>query len=226
MDQPGAEPLRVAESLGDLAWVNRYLGVTAAMLRDVERLVGRDGPDSLRVLDVGAGGADILAALGRKRRRRGRGFSGVALDLRGTTLRLAARALARQEDVAGIELVCGDARALPFADRAFHLTVGSTFLHHLEPDDAVAVLREMARVSAVGFVVGDLRRGRLCYLGAWVLSRTLWRWHRYSRHDAPASVRAAYTVPEVRALAVRAGLHPVVERRPLFRWALRWRRPL
>ncbi len=104
------------------------------------------------------------------------------------------------------------------------MAISSTFLHHLGADDAAIALREMARVSVLGIVVSDLRRGVLGYLAARVLAHTLWRRHRYSRHDGPASVRAAYTLAEARELAERAGLSPVVEAQPGFRWALRWRR--
>ena len=41
-------------------------------------------------------------------------------------------------------------------------------VHHLEPADAVALLREMARVARLGVVVNDLVRGRLYWAGAWV----------------------------------------------------------
>ena len=38
-------------------------------------------------------------------------------------------------------------------------------VHHLEPADAVALLREMARVARLGVVVNDLVRGRLFWVG-------------------------------------------------------------
>jgi len=120
--------------------------------------------------------------------------------------------------------VRGDARALPFGEGAFDVAMCSTFLHHLDPDDATAALQEMARVSRLGIVVSDLRRSRLGLLAAWTLAQTVWRRHPYARHDGPASMRAAYTMHEARTLAERAGLRPEVVPQPGFRWALRWRR--
>ncbi len=84
-------------------------------------------------------------------------------------------------------------------------------LHHLDPTVAVAVLAEMARVARRGVVVNDLVRGRLAWLGAWLLTRLRTR-NRYTRYDAPLSVRRAYTVAELTALLAAAGLR--VKRRP------------
>jgi 2-polyprenyl-3-methyl-5-hydroxy-6-metoxy-1,4-benzoquinol methylase len=224
MDQPSADPALLAESLDDLAWMNRYLGVTAGILHQIGKLLNGQLPGRISVLDVGAGGGDVLGALGHWCRRRGVRLDGVAVDSGQTTVRLAAARLAESTAAEGAGVVCGDALALPFGDRRFDIAIGCTFLHHLEADEAVAALTEMARVSERGVVVTDLRRSVAAFLGASALASTVWRRHRYPRHDAPASVRAAYTLSEARMLARRAGLEAVVEPQPLFRWALRWRR--
>jgi ubiquinone/menaquinone biosynthesis C-methylase UbiE len=205
--------------------MNRYLGVTMGVSRQLGRVLEGRWPERLRLLDVGAGGADILATLGRRWARRGGRFEGAALDLGRATSRIAAAEFTADDGKLCVRAICGDARALPFPDVRFDVTICSTFLHHLEEDDAVHALREMARVSALGMVVTDLRRGRPGLLAARMLANTLWRRHRYTRHDAPASMRAAYTMAEVRQLAERAGLSVTVEPQLWFRWALRWRRP-
>ena len=81
-------------------------------------------------------------------------------------------------------------------------------LHHLEPDEGTAFLREMARVARLGIVVNDLDRGRLAWMGAWMMSHTL-TGNRYTRHDAPLSVRRAYRLDEALALVRSSGLAPV-----------------
>ena len=224
MDQPSADPVLLEESLDDLAWMNHYLGVRAGILHQIGKLLNGQPPGRISVVDVGAGGGDLLAALGHWCRRRGFQLEGVAVDSGQTTVRLAAARLADGASAESTGVVCGDALALPFGDRRFDIAIGCTFLHHLEADGAVAALMEMARVSAYGVVVTDLRRSVAAYLGASALASTVWRRHRYPRHDAPASVRAAYTLSEARTLARRAGLEAEVEPQPLFRWALRWRR--
>ena len=222
MDEPAADPGLLAESLRDLAWLNRYLGGTVTIIHQVSQLLDHYREKAFRVLDVGAGGGDILIALARWSARRGLSFEGVGLDRGPQTVRLAVASLEKFSQ--SIQVVRGDARALPFGEGAFDVALCNTFLHHLDPDGATAALQEMARVSRLGIVVSDLRRSRLGLLAAWTLARTVWRRHPYARHDGPASMRAAYTMHEARALAERAGLRPEVVPQPGFRWALRWRR--
>jgi 2-polyprenyl-3-methyl-5-hydroxy-6-metoxy-1,4-benzoquinol methylase len=225
VDLAWPEPERLAESLADLAWLNRYFGGTATILHQLRKLIGDDSPGALRVLDVGAGGADILLAVKRWCEARGIEFEGLALELGRETARAAVRMLAVSGNRSGIEVVRGDARALPVGDRQVDVTFCSTFLHHLGRDDALVALKEMARVSAVGIVVSDLRRGRLGYLAAWALANSIWRGHSYTHHDATVSMRGAYTLAEARSLAAGAGLEVAMEPQLWFRWALRWRRP-
>lgn len=224
VDRPAADPELLSESLSDLAWMNRYLGVAAGIVRQLHRLIGDQRARRLSVLDVGAGGGDILAAVERWCGRRGIGCDGWALDSGRATASIAATRLAEWVEGGRVQVVRADARSLPFGDRSVDVSISSTFLHHMEEDDAARVLREMARVSRIGIVVTDLRRGRAGYLAAWTLANTVWRGHDYTHHDAPASMRAAFTIAEVRELAERAGLAARIGPQLWFRWALRWSR--
>ena len=66
----------------------------------------------------------------------------------------------------------------------------------------------MARVARLGVVVNDLDRTRLGLLGAWLMSHLLTT-NRYTRQDAPLSVRRAYRAGEMAAMLRAAGLSPV-----------------
>ncbi len=97
-----------------------------------------------------------------------------------------------------------DALALPYAPGSFDIVLCTLALHHFEPESAVALLRSMARVGKQVFVF-DVVRSRLAYAGVIVLTRVL-RMNYMTRHDAPASVRRAYSAAELREMAARAGL--------------------
>jgi ubiquinone/menaquinone biosynthesis C-methylase UbiE len=119
-----------------------------------------------------------------------------------------------------------DGRQLPYPDGAFDVSHASLVLHHLEPADAVVLLREMSRVSTRGIIINDLARNQLSLAGAWLLSHVA-TVNRYSRHDAPLSVRRAYTLTEGHALIAAAGLRASAEFSGPFRhrWAIAARRP-
>jgi SAM-dependent methyltransferase len=109
-----------------------------------------------------------------------------------------------------LELAVTDGRSLPWPDRSFDVVHASLLVHHLEPPDALAFLREAARVARIGVIVNDLVRARHHVLGARVLLGVTTR-NRYTRHDGPLSVRRAYTRMELRALLAGAALRPVAE---------------
>ena len=178
---PPEEGERIA---GYLAFVNRWLGGTAAIdhhLRQVR--------EPATVLDVAAGAADIPRDLARRHPH----LKCIAFDLSEWML-----ALAR-----GLPRVRGDVRRFPFRDRSVDYIITTHFFHHLTDDQIVAVLKEFDRVARRGIIVNDLLRNRRALF--WIKLFTLGA-NRYVKYDGPQSVRKAFTVAEVEALARRAGL--------------------
>jgi hypothetical protein len=99
------------------------------------------------------------------------------------------------------------------------------FLHHLVQEDAEQLLRRMAKAARRCVLVDDLVRGRTGYFLAWAGARLLTS-SRIVHVDGPLSVRSAFTLPEVRALAEKAGLHGARFRRHWpQRFLLSWRKP-
>lgn len=206
LDGPLDDPVALAGNLRDLRRVNRWLGGASLSTAAIEALAAHRV--QLTLLDVGTGGGDIPVALLDWAKRRDRRLSVVGIDSRPEIIAEAARAHSGRATDVRLELQIGDGRSLPYPDRSFDVAHSSLVLHHLDPDDAVALLREMGRVARLGVVVNDLHRGRLAWLGAWLMSHLLTA-NRYTRHDAPMSVRRAYRVPEVTDLLRAAGLTPV-----------------
>jgi SAM-dependent methyltransferase len=122
--------------------------------------------------------------------------------------------------------VCGDAMALPFGDNTFDAVGCSLFLHHLEPEQIVHFAHEGLRVARHAFLIHDLRRHPL-HLGLSYLGVPLYR-SRLTRHDAPASVRRAYTVEEIHNILapVTAAANIEITRFFLFRMGvIVWKQP-
>jgi ubiquinone/menaquinone biosynthesis C-methylase UbiE len=206
LDGPLTDPATLAANLRDLRRINRWLGGVRLSAAAIDALAAhRHG---LTVLDVGTGGADIPLALLERARKRGRGLTIVGLDSRPEILAAAAFANPGLPTIDGLELHIGDGRSLPYPDLAFDVAHVSLVTHHLSPTEVVALLREMARVARLGVVVNDLDRGRLGFVGAWLIGHLLTA-NRYTRHDAPLSVQRAYTAGEMVALLRESGLTPV-----------------
>jgi SAM-dependent methyltransferase len=219
LDGPLDDPATLAANLRDLRRVNRWLGGVALSAAAIEALAAHRG--RLSILDVGTGGADIPLALLARAADRDRTLEIVALDSRPEVLAAAALADRSVVETDGLTLQVADGRSLPYPDDAFDVVHASMVMHHLDRDDNIALLREMTRVCRLGIVVNDLDRSRLAWIGAWLMGHVL-TGNRYTRHDAPLSVRRAYRVDEALALVRGSGLAPVrtVRSRFGFRYAI------
>ncbi len=210
LDEPQHDAAELAQSLDQLADVNRWLGGTRALVLAVEKVLPADG--DVRILDVGCGAGDIDAVLAARLRRRGRAAHVVACDLHPQIL---ARARQRLRNEEAITFARVDAFALPFADGAFDVATMSLTLHHFDDDGPAHVLRELGRVAR-HVVVNDLERNWQNHAGARLLARTVWAGNRLTRHDGPLSVLRSFTASELSSLAREAGLQDVRVRRRFF----------
>ena len=207
LDGPLDDRAALEGNLRDLARVNRWLGGAALSRRAVAALV-REAGGPIRLLDAGTGAADIPVALLRSREPWAADLTVTAIDARLEVLEAAVAVHPAVARDGRLTLEVADGTHLPYGDAAFDVAHASLLAHHLDRDSAIVLFREMARVARRGVVVNDLARGRLAYAGAWLLTRVATR-NRYTRHDAPLSVRRAWRLEEMVELLAAAGLQPV-----------------
>ena len=109
-----------------------------------------------------------------------------------------------------------DALNLPFPDSTFDLVSCSLFVHHLSPEQVTQFARESLRVCRQAVLVNDLVRSPL-HLTLVYAGMPLYR-SRLTWHDAPASVRQAYTIKEMRKFFQQSGAASVeIQRHYLYR---------
>jgi SAM-dependent methyltransferase len=185
---PEAEAIR---SLGDLRFVNRWLGGRRSLLRAVRPFL--QASEQPRLLDVGCGSADLPSFL---LRRIGNGLVAVGTDLKLLHLRQASPEIRR---------VVADVRALPFRAGSFDVVTASLFLHHFDGSDAAAVLRALFGLARRALVVNDLHRARVPYLFGRAFFPLLFR-SPVSVNDGLLSIRRAFTRRELRACFEEAGI--------------------
>lgn len=181
----------VEGSLNDLRMFNRRFGgihTTSAVLR---RIAGDRGLKNITWLDVAGSTGDVGTFTRRSLSADGIDSETVILDRSASHMN-------------GSHLsVCGDAMTLPFADNCFDAVGCSLFAHHLEPDEIGQFAREGLRVARHAFFIHDLIRHPL-HLALAYAGFPLYR-SRITRHDAPASVRRAYTVQEMQDMLQSSG---------------------
>jgi ubiquinone/menaquinone biosynthesis C-methylase UbiE len=180
----------IAASLDDLQRVNRWFGGIATTNSLVEQFSRATGMRQLSLLEVAAGSGFVPDQVRRRCARKGTDLKVAILDRSPSHLR-----------VRSLPTVAGDALTLPFRDASFDLVSCSLFLHHLAPEKAIEFVNEALRVCRRAVLINDLVRSRL-HLTLVYAGFPLYR-SRITRHDAPASVRQAYTPQEVRQLLGR-----------------------
>lgn len=231
MDDPGLDARAHHDALAGLERINRLSG-SARSLFSAIRGVMIPGEPPLRVLDIASGGGDVAMALHRlAARRHVMARFGItnqhpaALHIDGCDI--SERAVAYAQDKADraqipVRYFTLDVLADPLPE-GYDVVMCSLFLHHLDDDAAVHVVRKMAYAARRLVVVNDLRRAMSGYAVTRLFTHLLSR-SRVVHVDGPRSVRAAFTCDEAAGVACRAGLRRAVVRRVFpWRWQLTWR---
>ena len=222
MDRPDLDGAQHVNALVALRRINFWSTSAGVLWRAVAGLAGEaTGP--VRVLDIATGGGDTPIRLWHKARRAGIDVAIAGCDKSATAIEHARRQ-AQQAD-ADVGFFMLDVLAEPIAEK-YDLVTCSLFLHHLDDEPAVELLRRMAAAARRQVLVNDLARCRSGYLAAYLGTRLLTT-SPVARVDGPLSVQGAYTPEEALALAERAGLTGTTVRRCWpFRFLLSWRRTL
>jgi ubiquinone/menaquinone biosynthesis C-methylase UbiE len=176
----------VSASLADLRSINRWFGGIATTESMVTRVARSSRSHHLSLLEVASGQGYLPKAV-----RERIGPKGIALDVT-----LSDRSASHLEN--SLPAVAADVLSLPFPDNSFDVVHSALFLHHLAPSQVVICVRESLRVARKAVLINDVVRHRLhlvlVYLGLPLFGS------RLTHHDAPASVRQAYTIEEMREM--------------------------
>ncbi len=229
MDQPGLDPAEHQRALAGLRRINAISRCSASLFAPIRELAAARPGQLLRVLDLACGGGDTAIDLALMARRRGIALVVEGCDLNAEAVRIAAANAARRG--AAVRFFQADALADPWPEgpeasspEGYDVVLCSLFLHHLDDHDAERLLALMARRARRLVLVNDLIRSPLGYALAWAGTRLLSR-SPVVHIDGPLSVRGAFRLAEVAAMAERAGLAGAELRRCWpERYLLRWSR--
>ena len=218
IDLPDADPDLLRGELRNLRKINRRFGGISSVRKALQPLLERTDPAGmLELLDLGTGSGDQAVAIVEHCRSLGRRVAVTAIDNNAAVLEEARRVTSGYPEIA---LERGDLRALAHPDGRFDVALCALAAHHLAHGEVVELLKEMDRLTRVGFVLNDLSRSTLALGAAWLYTR-LTTTNIMTRSDAIASIQAAFTLEELAGIAERSGLPGIeVSRAALFRLSL------
>lgn len=219
MDDPALPPDSHEKALKGLERIN-WVSHAGPQIFSALKTFAKERP-YLKILDVATGGGDIPIRLWELARREGLLFDVYACDKSETALQYAKdEARKRRVPVRFFQL---DVSRDPFP-AGFDVIVSSLFLHHLSLLATRRFLKNIAAASRQGFILNDLQRTLPGLVAAEAGCRLLSS-SPVVRQDGPQSVRAAYTMPEIRRLAQQAGLeHVSIQTCWPFRYQMIWKR--
>jgi len=205
MDQPDLDPALHRQALVALRRINWLSRTLPALWSQIAPLARPPDQPPLRVLDVACGGGDLLWGLARLAHRQRVPVELAGCDFSPTAI---AHAQAHIPDSrttrppVAPQFFLHDvlARPLPPAE----VVTCTLFLHHLDTDQSVLLLRRLWQAATRRVVVSDLRRTRLGYCLAHAVGRLVTR-SPVVHVDGPLSVAAAWSLPEVDRLVAAAG---------------------
>ena len=206
MDDPALPPDEYDKVLADLGRVNRWTFAARPTLSFLRR--GTKGMPRFRLLDVGFGEGGMLRLVGRWAKRAGIEAELIGVDLNPKS-ESAARAATPPE--VPIEWRTGDYRDLG----RFDFTISSLVAHHMSAEELRTFLVWMEANSGRGWLVNDLHRHSLSYLGYPLLARLL-RVHRIVREDGQLSIARAFRPGEWPTILREAGVADVARVRRYF----------
>lgn len=225
LDQPGVPEEIHRHALKDLKSVNSICGTGSIAWKTIAPLARSHGSRPLEVLDLACGGGDVLLDVRRRATKAGTALKLTGYDISPTAVEYARRCAASVDTTGAcseIEFrVCDIFTEFP--ERRFDVVMCSLFLHHLDEERAVALLDMMSRTARRLVFVNDLIRCGWGYAAAQIVLRLLTRNHIVLA-DGPQSVAGAFTLPEVRRLASKAGLvDPTLRKIWPYRFLLSWK---
>jgi 2-polyprenyl-3-methyl-5-hydroxy-6-metoxy-1,4-benzoquinol methylase len=210
MDRPQPVSAELQRDLHNLCQLNRFFGSHRLVRHFLKRWVRSGEP--LRIADLATGSGDIPRLIVDYARSANASVSVDAVDQNPATLHIAEELSREYPEISFRQ---GDIRHWGEIG-SYDLVLCSLALHHFSEDDAIRILRHCRELSRRYVVVSDLRRGYLASIGVFLLTATFFR-EPMTRIDGRLSAARAFSFPELRALAQRAGWTLFVHRR--FRFA-------
>jgi 2-polyprenyl-3-methyl-5-hydroxy-6-metoxy-1,4-benzoquinol methylase len=198
MDRAQPVSPELERDLERLRQLNRQFGSYRLVLSFMRRWI-KPGVRA-RIVDLATGSGDIPRLVASYARQIGAKVEIDAVDRQAATLEVARRL------TTGYSEICyREANILEWnSPEAYDIVLCTLALHHFRDEDAVDVLRRCRQLSRRFVLVSDLRRGFLLRTGVYLLTGLIFR-EPMTRFDARLSAARAFSFPEMRDLALRAG---------------------
>ncbi len=212
MDRPDIPFADMAVTLRELNIVNTRLGGHRITLKALKHLAR--GCNDLHICEIGCGGGDNLAAIGRYCRKNKINVRFTGIDLNRECINFAKQ----QYPDLPARWICSDYALIEMMDDRPDVIFSSLFCHHFNDGELVPMLEWLKRNSVRGFFINDLHRHWLAFYLIKYITRFFSRSYLV-KHDASLSVARSFRKSDWERIFRQAGMgmHSIT-----WQWAFRW----
>ena len=194
LDGDDFDQIDLRKNLREIELVNKRLGGHTSSCNLLKPLLAKLGNQRLRIVDLGCGSGDTI----RSFRKRWPQHQYIGVDLNSTAIDMAQNADTSHADAYLVENIFDMAITADIA----HMAMVN---HHFSFDQNVEIVKKLVSSKIKFILVNDLHRSYLALAGISLLTHVL-PTSIMVKHDAPLSVRRAYSKLEWMQILDRAGV--------------------
>ena len=215
MDDITADEKPLFTTLKDFKTINRFVSQTPRVLREtIIADIHRRKASEVTFLDIAAGGCDTGLWFARYCHKHGIACKVYCLDKDPRAIAYA-REVCRDEPT--LSFIESDVRNIAKLELKVDYAFTNHFFHHLEDHDIPDVFRIIRDCSRFGFVVHDLHRHSIWFLGFTLLGSILWR-GGFTFVDGRTSIRRGFKHQELIAYIKLAQVDATISQSGLGHW--------
>lgn len=206
MDQPDLDAQTHRKALSGLGRINWWSCSHSILWPPIQKLSETITDRPIRILDIASGGGDVVIRIAQKAAE-----NNVKVEIDGCDISQVAVEFAQEQanknNLSNVNFLNFDITKDKI-EKSYDVIMCSLFLHHLDTEEAISLMKIMANATSQIILINDLLRTRFGYCLAWfgchVLSRS-----PIVHSDGPLSVQGAFSSKEVEQLAEQAGLESI-----------------
>jgi predicted O-methyltransferase YrrM len=199
-DAHDVDPKKVYRTLAQFKLINLLLSRSRRLMKEILMPhMLQAGQKKLTILEIGAGGGDIALWFANLCRAQAIEIKMLCLDNDPQAIEFARKRFHRCESVS---VRHGSAHEIEALDENIDYIFANHFLHHLSSQEIPQFLEKVYSRARRGFLINDLLRSRLAYLGFTLLAGICFH-GSYHFHDGRLSIRKGFTLPELKTIVAQ-----------------------
>lgn len=207
----------IDQTLRELEVINKWLGGNQVTISGLDRLTKKKTSryKTLKIVDLGCGGGDMLKLIAIWGRKRKLDIELVGIDANPNIVAFAER---NTQDFPEISYRAINIFSDEFKAMSFDIVTCTLFTHHFTDEQLATLFLQLRKQASLGMVINDLHRHWFAYHSIKMLTAAFSR-SEMVRNDAAVSVLRSFHKQEIESILKKTSIENYSIR---WMWAFRW----